>query len=64
MIRNKVSIERQIDDRLYQFVIPSDAVLSETLSVIDDVRKQIVNIIEIEEKKAQEKQALEPQKEE
>lgn len=64
MIRNKVSIERQIDDKLYQFVIPFDAVLSETLSVIDDVRKQIVNIIEIEEKKAQEKQALEPQKEE
>lgn len=54
MIRNKVSVERQINDRLYQFIIPSESPLSECLLIVDDVRKYIIERIEEVEKQSKE----------
>ena len=45
MIKNKVSIERQINERLYQFIVPSDASLSECLAIVNDVREYILSRI-------------------
>ena len=61
MVRNKVSIERQINERLYQFVVPSEAPLNECLAVVDDIRKYVIErceAAEAEAKKAAEQQEV------
>lgn len=59
MIRNKVSVERQINERLYQFLVPCDAPLAECLIIIDDIRKYVVDRINEVEKQEQERKAAE-----
>lgn len=54
MIKNKVSIERQLNERLYQFLVPSDAPLAECLAIVDDIRKYIVERCQQAEKEAAE----------
>ena len=52
MIRNKVSLERIINDRQYQFLVPSEAPLNECLAIVDDIRKYIVERCEAAEAEA------------
>jgi hypothetical protein len=54
MIKNKVSIERQINERLYQFIVPNDSPLNECLMIVDDVRRYILERISEAEKQAAE----------
>lgn len=55
MQRNKVSLERQINDRLYQFMIPFEAPSwKEVLMIHDDIRSQVMALVQEEEKKAAE----------
>lgn len=56
MIRNKVSIERIINERHYQFICPTEASLSEVASVIDDIKKYVMERISEAEKSYQEKE--------
>jgi len=46
MIKNKVSFERQLDDRLYQFMVPGGAPSDECLAFLEDIKKHILNLIE------------------
>lgn len=50
MIRNKVSIERQLDERLYQFMIPSEGNWNEVLSFAQEIGKYATDQIEAAKK--------------
>ncbi len=52
MIRNKVSIDRQINERLYQFLVPFEAPLNEVLIILDDIIVYVVDRIKDAEEKA------------
>lgn len=54
MIKNKVSIERQINERLYQFIVPSDANLQECMMIVEDVKKYLLERLEEAKKQAEE----------
>lgn len=53
MIKNKVSIERQINERQYQFIVPFEASLSEVLLIVDDIRKYVMDRISEAEKQSE-----------
>jgi hypothetical protein len=59
MIRNKVAIEHQIDERLYQLLVPFEATLAELALVVDNMKAYVVSRIEVAEKEAAEKKAAE-----
>ena len=50
MIKNKLSIERVINERHYQFMCPPDASLAEVASILDDIKRYVMNRIEEAEK--------------
>lgn len=58
MLKHKISIERQINDRLYQFMVPYEAPMSEALAILDDVRLQLSKLME-EIQKSQSEQKIE-----
>lgn len=55
MVKNKVSIERQINERQYQFVCPYESTLEECLMVIEDIKKYVVERLEDAKKQKEEK---------
>lgn len=57
MIKNKVCVERQINERMYQFLVPSEAAIQECIMVVDDIRKYLVEILQDAERKAAEASA-------
>lgn len=46
MIRNKVSIERQLDERLYQFLIPAEGNWNEVLAFANEIASHATKQIE------------------
>lgn len=50
MIKNKISIEHQIDDRLHQYFIPHEASLFECKMIVKEIEKYIDARIEEAEK--------------
>lgn len=53
MIRNKVSIEHQIDERTYQFLIPSDGTWNEALMIVNEISKYCSLQIESSKKESE-----------
>ena len=41
MIKQKVSIERQINENHYQFLVPVDAPLVQIISILDDIKSEM-----------------------
>lgn len=56
MLKHRISLERQINDRLYQFSVPYEAPLSEVSAIIEDLKLDIANRIAEVERQAKEKQ--------
>lgn len=54
MIRNKISIERQFDERLYQFMIPQEGNWNEVLAFSQDIFEYAKKQIELDIKKKEE----------
>lgn len=57
MLRHRISLERQINDRLYQFLVPYDAPLHEVAAIVDDLKLDISNRIAEVEKQQKEKES-------
>ena len=54
MIKQKISIERQINERQYQFIVSVDAPLVEIISILDHIKQEMTGRLEAsvqEEKK-------------
>lgn len=51
MIKSKLSIERVINERHYQFLCPPEASLAEVASILEDIKKYVMGRIEEAEKK-------------
>lgn len=51
MLRHRISLERQINERLYQFLVPYDAPLQEICAILDDLKLDVQNRIAEAEKK-------------
>lgn len=60
MIKQKVSIEHQIDDRLHQYFIPNESSLAECKLIIKEFEKYIDSRIDEAEKQreAQQEEAV------
>ena len=56
MLRHRISLERQINERLYQFLVPYDAPLQEVAAIIDDLKLDIANRMVEAEKQQKEKE--------
>ena len=54
MIRQKLSIERQIDDKQYQFLIPQNGNWQEVLAFCKEVEAYALNQIELSKKQQEE----------
>jgi hypothetical protein len=63
MIRQKTSIERQFDLKLYQFMIPSDGNWNEVAAFAQDILKYANDQIEAAKKLEEEKKLQEQPKE-
>lgn len=50
MIKQKISIERQINERQYQFLVPPEAALAEILAIVEDIKNYVVQRINEAEK--------------
>jgi len=56
VIKTKVSIERQINERQYQFLCPYEASFEEAIYIIDDIRKYFSERMEeVKKQQAEEK---------
>lgn len=63
MIRNKMSIERQFDERLYQFMIPHEGNWNEAMAFAQDIMEYAKKQIEIAIHKKEEEIVVEPKAE-
>lgn len=57
MQKTKVSIERQINERLYQFIVPYESDYNEVISILDDIRKSLVEQHQLALKKLEEQKS-------
>ncbi len=64
MVRNKVCIERQINERQYQFIVPSDAPLNECYVIVEDIKNYIVSRIKEAEEQSKESEPKQEEKSE
>ncbi len=55
MLRHRISLERQINDRLYQFSVPFEAPLQEVAAILEDLKLDIANRIAEAEKHEKQK---------
>lgn len=46
MIKQKISIERQINERQYQFLVSVDSPLVEIISILDDIKNEMTGRLE------------------
>lgn len=46
MIKQKISVERQINERQYQFIVPVDAPLMEIISILDNIKQEMTGRLE------------------
>jgi hypothetical protein len=55
MIKQKVSIERQINERHYQFLVSVDAPLVEIISILEDIKSEMTGRLEASVKEEESK---------
>ncbi len=62
MLKHRISLERQINDRLYQFSVPYEAPLQEVAAILEDLKIEVANRLVEAEKQCKEQEQVQEEK--